>query len=57
MPFVGQAKGKGVYGRYRSVCSNFATLNHVTGGNRNGKRLRQGELYPNGCYIIMYSGT
>ena len=26
MPFVGQAKGKGVYGRYHSVCSNFATL-------------------------------
>ena len=26
MPFVGQAKGKGVYGRYHSVISNFATL-------------------------------
>jgi hypothetical protein len=25
MPFVGQAKGKGVYGRYHSVISNFAT--------------------------------
>ena len=26
-PFVGLAKGKGVYGRYCSVTSNFATLN------------------------------
>ena len=26
MPFVGQTKGKGVYGRYHSVLSNFATL-------------------------------
>ena len=26
MPFVGQAKGKGIYGRYHSVTSNFATL-------------------------------
>ncbi len=26
MPFVGQANGKGVYGRYHSVISNFATL-------------------------------
>ena len=25
-PFVRTAKGKGVYGRYHSVCSNFATL-------------------------------
>ena len=25
MPFVGQAEGKGVYGRYHSVLSNFAT--------------------------------
>jgi hypothetical protein len=25
MPFVGQAKGKGVYGRYHSVISIFAT--------------------------------
>jgi len=24
-PFVGLAKGKGVYGRYHSVLSNFAT--------------------------------
>ena len=27
MPLVGQAKGKGVYGRYHSVFSNFANLN------------------------------
>ena len=27
MPFVGQAEGKGVYGRYHSVFSNFANLN------------------------------
>ena len=27
MLFVGQAEGKGVNGRYRSVTSNFATLN------------------------------
>ena len=40
MPFVGQAKGKGVYERYRSVSSNFATLKHFTEDNRNGKRLR-----------------
>lgn len=39
-PFVGQAEGKGVYKRYHSVHSNFATLKHFTGGNRNGKRLR-----------------
>ena len=30
MPFVGQAKGKGVYERYHSVHSNFAHLNHFT---------------------------
>ena len=26
MPFVGQAEGNGVYERYHSVLSNFATL-------------------------------
>ena len=26
LPFVGQAEGKGVYGRYHSVLSNFAPL-------------------------------
>ena len=36
MPFVGQAKGKGVYGRYHSVYSNFATLNRVTEDNATG---------------------
>ena len=30
MPFVGQAEGKGVYGRYHSVHSNFAHLKPVT---------------------------
>ena len=30
MPFVGQAEGKGVYGRYHSVASNLANLNHST---------------------------
>ena len=35
MPFVGQAKGKGVYGRYHSVHSNFATLKLSTGDNCN----------------------
>ena len=40
MPFVGQADGKGVYGRYRSVTSNLANLNHSTGDKCNGKRLR-----------------
>ena len=33
MPFVGQTEGKGVYGRYHSVSSNFANLNPYTGGN------------------------
>ncbi len=33
MPFVGQAEGKGVYGRYCSVTSNFATLNLHTGSS------------------------
>ena len=40
MLFVGQAEGKGVYGRYYSVSSNFANLKPYTGGNCNGKRLR-----------------
>ena len=54
MPFVGQAKGKGVYGHYHSVTSNFANLNLHTGDNCNVKRY-VGELYPNHSYIIMYS--
>ena len=32
-PFVGLVKGKGVYGRYHSVPSNFANLNLCTEGN------------------------
>lgn len=40
MPFVGPVKGKGVYERYYSVTSNFATLNLHTGTNGNSKRLR-----------------
>ena len=39
MPFVGQVKGKGVYGRYHSVHSNFATLKHFTEDNAT-RRLR-----------------
>ena len=55
MPFVGQAKGKGVYGRYCSVTSNFATLNLHTGSNATIS-VCVGWLYPCLSYIwfIMY---
>ena len=46
MPFVGQAKGKGVYGRYHSVYSNFANLNPCTGYNATVS-VCVGGLYPN----------
>ena len=50
MPFVGQAKGKGVYGRYHSVPSNFATLNLCTEDNATVSAC-VGELYPSYSYI------
>ena len=53
MPFVGQAEGKGVYERYRSVLSNFATLNRVTEDNATG-RLR-GLIISQRCYTVMSS--
>ena len=37
MSFVGQAEGKGVYGRYHSVHSIFATLKHFTEDNATGR--------------------
>ena len=33
MPFVGQAEGKDVFGRYYLCKSNFATLNSYHSGN------------------------
>ena len=54
MPLVGQAEGKGVYGRYHSVVSNFATLKHFTEDNATIS-VCVGRLYPNLHYIIMYS--
>ena len=50
MPFVGQAKGKGVYRRYHSVHSNFATLKLYHRGNATVS-VCVGRLYPNYCYI------
>ena len=50
MPFVGQAKGKGVYERYHSVPSNFATLNLCTEDNATVSAC-VGELYPSYSYI------
>ena len=47
----GRSEGKGVYGRYRSVLSNFATLKRVTDDNATVGAC-VGGLYPNPCYIF-----
>ncbi len=44
MLFVGQAEGKGVYGRCHSVFSNLATLNLCTEVMQ--RSVRVGVLYP-----------
>ena len=53
MLFVGQTEGKGVYGRYRSVCSNFATLKPVTAVVQQ-RRLRGLILYLPAAIIPLY---
>lgn len=50
MPFVGQAKGEGVYGRYHSVYSNFANLNPCTEDDATVSAY-VGRLYLSDCYI------
>jgi len=55
MPLVGQAEEKAFNGRYRSVTSNFATLNPNTEVMQR-KRLRGSIMFPTlMLYIIMYS--
>ena len=49
MPFVGQAEGKGVYGRYHSVCSNFAPLKLSIEIMQ--RDVYVGRLYPSYTYI------
>ena len=59
---MGLPKGKGVYGRYHSVLSNFANLNRVTEDNATGRLrgwiifLPSVYMYRKEAYIIAWRG-